>query len=276
MFEKLENYLNEWVSEERKDSILDALTVMNTYSFPNAWSEISTMLEHATDESLDMIIDAVETIINTGLDRLLRMHTIMAIGTIPVKTRILEGIKALENYEDSQTVLAMTGDTSDPVQTLSDLLALVTPLGWTDFADVIQDVSPTLLVKLEELYISMEDQEQGFPTPSEVKQKRVNAFIEKYPTSIAAKAIVEDFRPIGVPANILINDYRLDLTLFEPKAPDQAAIEIAGIGLISDITETEYLKQTRDLLEQVFVDINFITKVDVSLSTVMTEVSRYG
>lgn len=279
MFDKLENYLNQWLSEERRGVILDALDAMELYNFPNAWSEISALLEYATDEPLDMILDAIETIIQSGLNTLFGMHALVIQGGIDVKTRVLVGLKTLQNYDDPQTILAMTSDLSDPIQSFCDLLGLVTDRSWADYVDYVTDVSPTLLQRIGALYSAQEEmdvEDDGFPAPEPRKSVLVKEFLTKYPGALASVAIKDECRPIGVPLAILLNDAKLPLVLLEPNAPDQAALEIAGLVLISDTPINDYVKVAKDQLEVVFSDINFITKADVALGNYLTEISQYG
>lgn len=279
MFDKLENYLNQWLSEERRGVILDALDAMELYNFPNAWSEISALLEYATDEPLDMILDAIETIIQSGLNTLFGMHALVIQGGIDVKTRVLVGLKTLQNYDDPQTILAMTSDLSDPIQSFCDLLGLVTDRSWADYVDYVTDVSPTLLQRIGALYSAQEEmdvEDDGFPAPEPRKSVLVKEFLTKYPGALASTAIKDECRPIGVPLAILLNDSKLPLVLLEPNAPDQAALEIAGLVLISDTPMNDYVKIAKDQLEVVFSDINFITKADVALGNYLTEISQYG
>lgn len=279
MFDKLENYLNKWVTPERRECIMNALTVLHAYGSEAAWNEICVFLEHATDRDTVTILDTIETIITVGLDKLIDAHGILYIGTMASKTRVLEGLLILQNYADEDSLLRHTERTDNPVEILADLLELATTTPWTEFIDGIRSVSPGLFTKLASLYTVSDESDESaslmFLSGDRARVDKVSRFVGLHPATMAARAILEDFRPVGLPLNILINDHRLEFAALEPMGFSQAALELVGLVLISDTPLENLLTVSKDQIETIFADINFITKVEMSMDVILTEVSRY-
>lgn len=279
MFEKLEVFLDNVSSPGFKGDVLAALLIMQRYGFMNAWSEISQLLDTSNDIPADKLVIDIDTIIQTGLNVILENHQINMDSPIGIKIDVLEGLKTLQDYEDSTTVLQHCDADSDPVQTLCDLLAIVTDKTWADFSDAITYVSKALIVRLGDLHREQdENKEHEAPTPGiePTRKEAIKKHFYKYLTSLPKKAVMEDMTMIGTPIDMLIERYRDTLNEYEPLAAKQTAIDLVGLSLISDVSMTDFVRQTKDLIEGIYSDVNFITKVDSEMDAVFKEVMANG
>ena len=281
MFDKLENLLQQWLSVERRELILNAFQTLHDIGHEPAWGEISQYLEYATDDPLSVIIDTIETVLQVGLDCVLSAHAITVDGPIAVKTTIIRALLALQNYDDPVMIVSITEDSTDPINTMANLLELVTGESWVNYIDHLCIVSPTLITMIHDKYSASAESLVDMPDDTDavrdtVQLARLRAFMVAHPNALVTTAVTDDMRAIGVSLQILLTDYKLRLAVLEPKAPDVAAMELMGLCLLSDIPSKDIARGVRDAIELVYTDINFITQVDIAVERYITEVLRNG
>ena len=280
MFDKLENLLQQWLSVERRELILNAFAAIHAIGHEAAWAEVSQYLEYATDDCLSVIIDTIESVLQVGLDCVLSAHAMTVDGPIAIKTTIVNALLSLQNYDDPVMIVSITEDSEDSIQTMANLLELVTGESWVNYIDHLCVVSPTLITLIRSRYTA--SAESLLDTPDDgverdtLQLKRLRDFMAAHPNALVTIAVTDDMRSTGIPLQILITDYRVRLALLEPKAPDAAAMELMGLCLLSDIPSKDIGRGVRDAIELVYTDINFITQVDVAVERYLTEVLRNG
>lgn len=280
MFDKLENLLQQWLSVERRELILNAFAALHAIGHEAAWAEVSQYLEYATDDCLSVIIDTIESVLQVGLDCVLSAHAMTVDGPIAIKTTIVNALLSLQNYDDPVMIVSITEDSEDSIQTMANLLELVTGESWVNYIEHLCVVSPTLITLIRSRYTA--SAESLLDTPDDgverdtLQLKRLRDFMTAHPNALVTIAVTDDMRNAGIPLQILITDYRVRLALLEPKAPDAAAMELMGLCLLSDIPSKDIGRGVRDAIELVYTDINFITQVDVAVERYLTEVLRNG
>ena len=279
MFTKLENYLDKWVSVERKSAIIDALKVLTDYGSMSAWAEISAYLESATDESLSMIIDTIEGIITVGIDSVLSAHTIIMDGSYVLKTAALRGLQVMPVWSDTQTIQSLTMECRDPVASFCDLLELTTEYRSGDYIDFIVDVSPKLLEKIYNLSVGIEENEDidMMDDLDPRRKKLLISYLSLFKNSIAQTEIIDNLLPPGLmDIEFIVENHKRYLLSLEPEGPDVAAMQLLGIALTSRTEVDKLLKACKEQLDVIFTDINFIGKVDIALTNVYNKVFSHG
>lgn len=279
MFTKLENYLDKWVSIERKTAIIDALKILDSYGYLSAWAEISSYLESATDESLMMIIDTIEGIINIAIDQVLSAHTIIMDGGYVLKTALLRGLLVVPVYSDCEHIQAITMESSNPIETLCDILELTTEYKYQDYIDFIVSVSTSLIDKMNSLATgNVDNQEIDDDEDLDPKRKQLLInFLNLYKNSIAQVELLDNLLPPGImEIEFLIENHKRQLIELEPMGFENAAMEILGLVLISNSDINIVLKTCKENLDIIFTDINFIGKVDMALTNVYNKVYSHG
>lgn len=280
MFEKLEYYLIQWVPQARKETLMNALVLLDKFGHTAAWNEISDILESASDETTSAILDNTEMLLNKGMDIVLGEHSVRFIGELHQKNIILEGLLLVQNWSDPQTIFDMASSEANANEVFCNLISHVTGVPWQEFIDGIVYVSDGLISKVAQMYeASMEDVQTQTELPFGVsieRRKKIEGFLQEYPTTLANRAITENLRPLGVPIDIVFSEAKPALILLEPDAADRAALELTGIALISDIPDQSLMQRTKELTDLVYSDLRFITAVDVSIDQYMTKVLQNG
>lgn len=274
-FTKLENLLQQWVDPIRASPIIEGLEILREYGQRGAWTKISTLLEYATDRPIADSLTYIEYNIAAELDQTLVELGIGSGGTIAFKIDVLSGLKLLEDINEPDAVVAITEDNSDPVMALCELLELATTKPWADYIAHIVTVPPRQIERIHSLYAPRVENGGDtlpiFESNDKDKSIRLMRYLDKHPDTFAVKALLY-MRPLGTPMFILLNDYKLQLGELEPAAPNQAAIEIMGLGLLGDVSFAKLTTRIKEIVEEVYTGIDFITQVNVELDRLLAEV----
>lgn len=280
MFEAVDAYLEGKVSPERKDLILGCLARLEAYNLNAAVNEIVPMIESATDTPFEQILLDIDQILNVGMDRVLgEMSITMNTDSLMIKDAILDGLKVLEDFSDHGLIVQMCDASDDEQQTLCELLELVTEKTWSDYAEVIASVNPALITRIADIHRKVEESEEddvAIPAPDMTRQAMIMKFFKAFAVTLAKTDIQDNATMLGTPVSILLTAHMDKLHEFDPRAPKQAAIEIVGLALISDLPNNDLIRKTKELIDDVYADINFITQVDVAMDDVFKEVAING
>ena len=278
MYDKLDNLLQKWVDDTRREMYLNALDVMQRIGFTSAWDEISLMIESENDLPLAMMLDDIYTILTVGLETVLSNHAITIDGDVVMKTKIVEALVLLQDWDDGLMIVTVIDDTDDPIFAFSNLLELVTEKDAVFYHPHLVSVSPGLLRQIRNYYDVPLDTEESVVFSNDDTQRLswVTHYVDQHPNSLLKVEVVDDLRPLGTPVDILIQNHKLALSIYEPKGTDVAAMEIVGLALLSDIPLKDFQRQTKQLAEVLYTDLEFIAKLDIAMDKYIEEVIRYG
>lgn len=279
MYEVLQHNLDRWVSPERSLVIIDSLRTLENHGANSAFDEITGYLSEDNDDTTDIIIMVMEGIINLAMDTILRAHSIEMDGEYVIKNEVLKALLALPTYDDYDTIANITMESMNPVESFCDLLELVTPHNWAHYIDSVKVVSPRLIEKinLEAVKYQTNETVDLQVVIDENKKKLLIKFKSLYPDSRAIVDIVDNQFPVGeINIDTIINIHRQYLMSLEPENTELAASEIMGLVLLSDNPISDLLKTCKQQYDILFTDINFITKVDISLMNLYAKVNTNG
>lgn len=272
MYDKLILLLRQLVSEPCSEALIQSLLVLDAYQYTGPWSDIASYIDSGPRDSTAMLIDTIESIITLGLKNVLGQLTIQVDGNHVMMTTVLEGLKLLEGYDDSESILVTIDQNLSTIETLSELLELVTPCKADDFMLSIIDCSPSLVSSIRAVYdgttVTEDDNPLRIP---EDKLPLVRRFIIGKPNSIAAIAIKQDLIPYGASIETLINTYAESLLSLQPAAPEQAAIELIGLVLISDTELKDIRTVVKRFFDVAFSELEFITRMNIAVDNNLNE-----
>lgn len=273
-FDKLENLLQQWVDEVRRECILRGFGILRDYRFTACWSEVSQHIEANPDKPVSNTLDFIENRLDEALTIVLNEHGMLVGGTIALKTSMLEGLMILQDVDDYDSVISISSESVDPIQTMAELLGFATVKPWAEYIDHLIRVPQRLIDKIVSLYSSRVNNAGEdltlFESNDKDKALRLRQFTDKYPQTLVVTSLL-NMRPLGTPMNILLNDFKLPLGALEPMAPDQAALELMGLGLLGDIPFNDFPNKLKRFVDTVYINIDFITKVDVRLDQLIAE-----
>lgn len=274
-FTKLENLLQQWVDPIRATPMLAGFNILRAYDQHSAWSDVSKVLESDTDKPIADNIEYIEHCLGVEIDATLCQLGIGCGGTTMFKVSVLEGLKILEDINEPDAVLAITEGATDPVMALCELLQLATTIPWADYISHIVTVPQRQIERIHSLYAAMVEDSDGevlsvFESNDKEKAIRLSRFMDIHNKTFVVEALM-NMRPLGTPMYILLNDYKHALGDLEPNAPQQAALEIMGLGLLADIPFTKFPTRIKEVVEEIYTSIDFITRANVELDRLIAE-----
>ena len=100
----------------------------------------------------------------------------------------------------------------------------------------------------------------------------VRNYIGKRTDTLAAKAIIQDGFKLNLPLSVVMTNYGKALESYAEQLPLIAAEAIVGIVLISDTPLDKVAQISQDLIDDLFHDFDFVTKVSEAMNSVLNEV----
>lgn len=277
MYAVLEDFMNPRLGEFKTTLFVSGFKTLERHGDISAWSEISTLLQHATDHSTVDLMDVTESVLNTGLDKALAAYTVLIDGDLRTKIDILSAIVEIDDFELKEALYNIVVDYSTPEECMCEVLALITGTTPEKFFPNIISVSPTLFNSiLRNCTPTMEGFDQPLPNQDLKRLYIVQAFVEKYPNSTCADAVHRDMVNIGTPVDCLLEKYRERFAIYEPKAPAQAVIELIGLFILSDVPTESLGVSIKQRLDALFAEITFVTAISSTIDTKLMRVINDG
>lgn len=266
MYSNLLNFLEDCVGVERIALYMDGLETLEKHGDITPWTQINTNLQHMTDKSTSELLDMIEQILHSGIDKALRAYTVMAdIDQLAGKVDLLRQILSIEDFELKTQIYDIVYEYTDACEAFCDLLSLVSGYPPENYFTKILTVSDSLLTRIcEEVTAYLDDGTQPV-NASEARQTAISQFAKDNPMSLMATAIREDRVMIGTPIDYLLQTYNAKLTYLEPAAPDAASKELVGLYLLSDVPTDLFATAIKDQLDQIFSTLDFMSAVGVSV-----------
>lgn len=275
MFSKFENCLNKWTYPIKRELYMRAVLVLAALGNYRAWTEISQYIEYADSaDSTSLILDTVENCLMVAVEQVLEEHSIITQTTLDVNTSILEGIIFINATEDKETLFTIVDGAENEIDMLVNLLSFATNKPEEYFIDGILSVSPYLGEKILEM-IALTNDVSLESKPVAVEDEKIaklSIYLEKHPYSAVTSAIVNEFMGVGMPLEMLVSKFKLQVVALQGESAKQVAIEILGITLSSDTPFKDIVPVSKKLIDELFSDPRFIIDADLALDAVTREV----
>lgn len=274
MFDKLENCLNNWVTPERLELIMGCFQILGRHGSYRAWTEVSKYLDEDTkDDTLSETIDVIEGCLEIDMNHVLSEHAIVMDSPLQLKCDVLEGLWTMQSIDDSDSILQIINAADNEIEAFINLLAFCLNKPWEYFSEGIVSVSSSLIDKLEQLVtertVTLEENVNALPN---LKLDKLLGFMNKYADSIVYNAVVNEGRRSDMDVSLVMDLYKLPLTLIENRDPSLAAREIVGLVLLSTTPLDSLSTTAKAQLDIIYSDITFITQVSSFIDTFIQEV----
>ncbi len=279
MYELLEHNLRRWVGPERYNLVIDALKALEAHGYMSPWTQISLYLEEDNSDTIDVVLSTIEGLIDLGLDAVLRAHTIEMDGAIALRTTVLNALLLITQFDDTESIINCTTESINPVESFCNLLGIVTTQEWIHFIDSVKSVSPRLIEKIN-LDANNREANQPVDLQSIIDARRKKLLIKlksMHPDALGIIKVVDECFPVGeIDIDTIVQMDKLYLMSLEPELYEKAAVEIMSLVLISYSPVDDLLKTCKDQYDIIFGSFDFITKVDIAMTNLFTEVNRDG
>lgn len=292
MIEEVRFVLEKHQSPERVSLIMGALSLFYEYDYTAHEFELINSINSEDLIAGDGVVLAINNIVETAANEIIKAHEIVlnVETSLRNKINILDGLKTLETFTDSDAVLnAIDEDYEDPNQILANLLALVTDREWGDYADVLHNVPNALINRINDIHVKLKEGqeieddivEEGLQCKDlecEALRNRVKDYMKRNSgeEKLLIETMVSEGYRVGLDFDYMINETAETLESFYPKNPQAAAKNIMSLALASPISVSDLKNEIGERLENLYDDMTFITNVDIALTEEMKKVVAYG
>lgn len=278
MFDELQSYLLQVVPPQRAALVIDLAEAIAAAGITAHTHGITDILALAEDEDKFITLDSIDTLLDTTARDLLRNFGITLVDDVVafnILSGLINGINNLDNFDDPASLLGIIEDGEEPAETLVELLDLTCDLTWVDLLLVLEDVKPVLINRIQErLSLQLANQAKQVTEYVEgditEQRQRLGAFTQYRRDLLVLQAIHDGLR-LGQDFHA---SYAPFTNLLLPLAPDRLATELLGFALASNVPSGQLRDVIGHALEELFVDINHITKVDGALQSLLAQVNH--
>ena len=275
MLDELRIWLEQIVPLEQVDLYVTAFEDLRDINDLSAETEFCLLWQEKDRIYGGELLDSLRAILNTGARKALRSHGIFFTEetNISLLTKALEGIIWLNNTEDSDEVVKIfNGDYTD-----KDKLAILFQYVNNDSLEIWQDS----ITDVSQLFIArvLEDHSETRIIHEEFSNYDLSALTRyevKFQNRLYRKAVELGANPGVIDAATLLEMFREQLSQWYPFSPREAAIDIAGLVLFSDLEQKNLSKQAGLLAERFYTDAGFMQALNAQLGQVFGEIQIYG
>lgn len=275
MLDELRIWLEQIVPLEQVDLYVTAFEDLRDINDLSAETEFCLLWQEKDRIYGGELLDSLRAILNTGARKALRSHGIFFTEetNISLLTKALEGIIWLNNTEDSDEVVKIfSGDYTD-----KDKLAILFQYVNNDSLEIWQDS----ITDVSQLFIArvLEDHSETRIIHEEFSNYDLSALTRyevKFQNRLYRKAVELGANPGVIDVVTLLEMFREQLSQWYPFSPREAAIDIAGLVLFSDLEQKNLSKQAGLLAERFYTDAGFMQALNAQLGQVFGEIQIYG
>ena len=279
-------FFSPWETEGRIALIYRAADLFGRYGFSGPDVDTSMAIDdgESTDKSRTDIWDDCYTILEIACDNLITQLGLELLNSnLDHKLSLLEGLKVVEDTDMHEYMVDICRNDSEPPRDRFETL-IEFGLGyypnWLD--NELQNVPEAFLLKVLRLH---ERAAESTGANSEVLTvdkadiERIRKFYD-YCKVINTRTHLHDLVEAQVrtrnPIDFVLGQHTEELTSYEPEAPEHAALELIGILLLCDINFNHLLEETGRRIEQIFTDMNFVSKAMASADRIISESGIQG
>lgn len=235
--------------------------VLLKFNYLDCEGEIVEFLKTSEEGQLVDIMDAVHPILRTALDQLLRSHGITAEGELRDLVMVAEALGYLNNWEDKETIFDMSNMEESPNIILCEMFEYVSGVSWLNYCTIVKNVEYSLINKIREL-------NQPLDEPSDsINLKRleyIKAFVKAHKATWVEVAILDKLIPLETSLDTLLKLHESEIANIRDLSPKDAAIQLVGLFLMSDVSLTHLNQSLKDHLDVIYPNPNDLEKISLT------------
>ena len=269
----IETFFIEFIKEDIKESF-DILNLMELDYTESFMTLLMTESDLGTSEVSDKFIQTLNGFLNT----LLTQHGVVLVkeSSINIKNNILRGLIDIPYYENTNEIDDIISSLEEPNFKFSELIDLVSDLTVMNIFIHIESVNPSLFIKLSDTInssdIKIDENELD-------KQELINNIIFKLKQ---IKVFTQYSKAVGF--TLVNNNMLLGMTFdkytcyadkqFEFLSLEDIAIEVFVLLTMSEEGFKNPLITFRKYSNNLFSDLDKVTKVDIKLNNLLMQFDR--
>lgn len=259
MFYELDEYLATITTPENRQFLMETCTLLSKNGIMSHETDLERIIADSDNFEVGTNLIDIFMVLTEYMTGVINEMGLFLNEEMPMVAlnRVLEGLNAITDYGDPETLLTIIQQDASDVDILCDILGEVTSLTWTDFIPYITGISPGLIPLIQELV------EESLPPEEErvdltVYRERFNRFKEIRPGSLAEE-IIRSGTPLGSPTEALIETHSEELATDEAQ-PDRLVQNLLSVLIISDTPTDDLQERLGEYLEVYAKDMFIVQK----------------
>ncbi len=270
MLELLVSYLYTHTTPQYMTEVVELLKSFYRLGVKSFETDIIYLLKDAENTDSNEILARLQRILIHKSSEVLMAQGISAdCGEIATIRQILDGLEAIQTYEDEDVVCMICESGLDDVETLCELLALVIPYTATRLHEHIVFVDPRVI---STLHANAETASHLVAAVAKNKNEtvvnRVRQWISVFPDSLVESLLVKNV-PVGMPiesyTNIVRQNIVSDIDEVFGDDPETIAKNSISLVLYSNTPDIKVKQSVQALLDEYYSDIDTIQKADLAV-----------
>ena len=166
MLDILEGYLDASTTPELRDLVMDSCKTLEVAGVDKHLFQLRNLMDGFSTREFNEVYDEIFEVLKTIFVQTLREFGVQLDEDVDLRTinSILKGIQAIPNWDDPDTINALTDPLEGNEAALADILSIVSDLTVGDYMQALQEVSSDQLQRIAELTNS----ERAEPQPDSV------------------------------------------------------------------------------------------------------------
>uniref|UniRef100_A0AB39CCS1 Uncharacterized protein n=1 Tax=Pseudomonas phage RVTF4 TaxID=3236931 RepID=A0AB39CCS1_9VIRU len=256
----IDSVLTPLVTEERKEVVLKCVASLESLEFNDSLDELQQVVE-MTDTMGDnaMMLARIDDVIWNAHEVIFKRHeiTVSNEATQEVRQSLVDVVSNFDKYIIPDQLLMLFEGAFMPEEILAQMCQLFTGIHadevWPEVKGVSENLMRTMKEEIERQvrYRGLEDAD---PVPV-MRVKMVNDFIRAMGEGTLSMALDLARAGVRVGTRTASSLVQQSVEALDKKEPEQAALELFGLVLISDVEPKQIEKQVRDYVTD-FTDDN--------------------
>lgn len=267
------------VSAEKLEFLTRANALFLAYTQTHTDVLIGSLMDNNGSREYSNMLDEVYYFIEEGLDYLAdELGIDFADINMQDKMLVLETFKQIEDFDDSDTIVRLLEADTSLHERIVDVLSFVAGQDWTVFSDLITEVTTDTLTEIYTIHVTRKNEQEEKTSVVRSKEiDRIKAYTNKYPNTLLEYGIRNStYRP-GLPLKPIFNEHIATLRSYALNDDFMAAaINIVGLLLVTNVPLIQYANVARAISENIFSNVNFVSRVNTQINIIASEVTSNG
>ena len=265
-------FLGKVLDDTKYALYLDIVHGLQAYQYIDHEHEVLDLLNSSEEGEMVKILDGVNAILDVAMDAVLNAHGVFCEATLYEKSTILNALYRLTNWTEREFLYAITNQEVTAVEKLAELLAHVSDRDVTFYLEHLTSVANSLINRVRELYQPVDE------VADEINLQRLT-IVRQYTTTHrdtwAEALLVERGVPFESPLELLFN-LTPELENIRELSDEEAAIQIVGLFLISDVQISTLMMTIKEHLDGLYPNVNDFSKLTSVYSQIQMLLMQEG
>lgn len=275
MLEELQEWMIKFLPLEQVDLFITAFEDLRDINELGAETEFTLLWQEKDRLYNGDLIDSLRTMLTVGCKKCLSNHGIFFTPetTLHQYVKAVEGLIWLNNTDEHDIVVGFFDVDLSDKDKLANLLQYVNNDSLEKWQDHITSVSQLFIERVltdhSETRIITEER-------STYDLTLLTRYDVKFQNRLYRQVVELGGNPGVLDLVTLIEMFRDKLSTWVPFSPRDAAIDLVGLAVFSDMEQKNMVKQTIAEIERLYTDAGFIMELKSQIGQIFGEIQVYG